>query len=144
MLRDLFSRDQHGGARILSDSYCLVCPHLYSQPCSRFPATRRLPHAPPPHTHTTYTDRRSMPTRGFSGHPDSWRGACLSLVSLYKIFVCSFRDCALINTIIGTKHLLHCSPLYCAIHIAQCMVSPRPPCFLQSTYNIGAGIGNIV
>jgi len=51
-------------------------------------------------------------------------------VGLYKIFVCLFGDCALVNTILGIQHLLYCTPpLSFEINIAQYMNSPRPPCF---------------
>jgi len=61
-------------------------------------------------------------------------------VGLYKISVCIFGDCALVNTILGMQHLLYCNPpLYFAINIAQYMVSPRPPCFaIQHTILIVA------
>jgi len=36
-------------------------------------------------------------------------GAC---IGLYKMFVCIFRSCALLNSIIGPKHLLHFARLY--------------------------------
>ena len=49
-----------------------------------------------------------------------------------------------INAILGTKHLHYCPPLYFAVHIAQCMVFPRPPCSVHSIYNISIGIGNIL
>jgi len=29
---------------------------------------------------------------------------------LYKIFVCVFGDCALVNTVLGIQHLLYCTP----------------------------------
>jgi len=41
-----------------------------------------------------------------------------------------FRERALINTILGIRHLLYCTPPRCfAINIAQYLVSPRPPGF---------------
>jgi len=56
---------------------------------------------------------------------------CVCEIGLYRIFVCLFEDCALVNTILGMQHLLYCNPppLYFAINIAQYMVSARPPCF---------------
>ena len=50
------------------------------------------------------------------------------MLGLYKICVCLFGDCALVNTVLGIQHLLYCTPLlYFAINIAQNTVSPRPP-----------------
>ena len=51
-------------------------------------------------------------------------------VGLYKTFVCLFGGSALVHTILGIQHLLYCTlpPSSFAINIAQCMVSPRPPC----------------
>jgi len=65
---------------------------------------------------------------------------------LYNIFVCWIRECALINTIPGTRRLLHCPPLYVAIGIGQYVIYgfPPSPLFCHSTYNIGIGIANIV
>ena len=56
--------------------------------------------------------------------------SCKGQVGLYKIFVCIFGECALVNTTLGIQHLVYCNlpPLYVAINIAQCTVSPRPPC----------------
>jgi len=46
---------------------------------------------------------------------------------LYTIFVCYFRDWALVNSIIGTKLLLYFVPCISPTHnIAQCIVHPRP------------------
>jgi len=33
----------------------------------------------------------------------------VSCIGLYKIFVCLFGDCALVNTILGMQHLLDCT-----------------------------------
>ena len=52
---------------------------------------------------------------------------CLG-VGLYKIFVCIFRDCALVDSIIGTKHLLYFAPLYFAHTLYRAMYgSPSTP-----------------
>jgi len=50
---------------------------------------------------------------------------------LYKIFVCWFRDCALINAIVGTRHHLYGPPLFVAINIGQSQstVSSQASCF---------------
>jgi len=58
------------------------------------------------------------------------RFASRTELGLYKIFDCLFGDCALVNTTLGIQHLVYCNlpPLYVAINIAQCTVSPRPPC----------------
>ena len=56
----------------------------------------------------------------------------------YKIFVCKFGGCALVNTILGIQHLLYCPPLlYFAINIAQYVVFPRPPCVAIQHKTIG-------
>jgi len=60
---------------------------------------------------------------------------CVSLiwgrrVGLYKKFICWIRDCAPINTILGTRHLLYCPPLYVAIDLGQYMVSSQALCLV--------------
>jgi len=54
--------------------------------------------------------------------------ACHSTVGLYKIFVCIFRDCALVTSSIATKHLLYFTPLYLAHKQYRAMYgSPSTP-----------------
>ena len=56
---------------------------------------------------------------------------------LHKILVGLFGGCALVNTIFGIQHLMHCTPpvvycnRYCAIY-----GFPPPLLFCHSTYNI--------
>ena len=43
------------------------------------------------------------------------------------ICVCYFRDCALVNSIIGTKHRLYCAPLYFShTQYPACIHPPTP------------------
>jgi len=56
-------------------------------------------------------------------------------LGLYKIFVCLFREGALINTILGIQHLLHCTRPRCMLQsiLSSTWFPPAPP---ASPFNI--------
>ena len=66
----------------------------------------------------------------------AWRGMRLGAwmggypgvcVGLYKIFVCAFGDCALVNTFLGIQHLLYYNPPHGVFRDQYCAIYGPPP-----------------
>jgi len=93
----------------------LHCPHCCNT-IARLLGNIRPPTRPLCVFHTPYTIGNGnivyRPTTQLvaeieNREPDQERP--LERVGLYKIFVCLFGDCALVNTIFGIEHLLYCN-----------------------------------
>ena len=62
-------------------------------------------------------------------------------LGLYKIFICVFEDCALVNTILDMQHLFYRNPSPDVFCNQYCAIYDFPPAslFRHSTYNTGNG-----
>ena len=77
--------------------------------------------------HVSNNTSAFQPARPASNSPTIAQRSSHWALSLYTICVCCIRDCVLIDTILGTRRLLHCPPLYFAIDVGQPMDSLRAP-----------------